>query len=101
MNTLSTKTKRSPTWGWSAISIVLALPYAGITQVRFGGSAASVGPCYQQCSPGTLSDLHLCATRYDTTRFRACQTSLNGTPSAVGVFSLPFVGLRTGGRAVL
>ena len=39
--------------------IGLALPYAGMIQVRFGGSAASVGPRSQPGSPGSPSDMCL------------------------------------------
>ena len=41
--------------------IALALPYAGITQVRFEGSAASVGPPSQPGSPGPPSGMDLSA----------------------------------------
>ena len=37
----------------------LALPYAGITQVWFEGSAALIGPRSQPGSPGTPSNMYL------------------------------------------
>jgi len=54
-------TKRPLTWDLVSGRIALALPYAGITQVRFRGSAASVGPQSQPGSPGPPSSMNLCA----------------------------------------